>query len=277
MLGFFTVTHAKTPDYLPEVRSAARQAFIERYPDVSFAPIVVVIAAYNEEESLGEVLRAMPAAVAGVEVDTIVVNDGSADGTERVALGHPCVYVASLSRNCGQGAALRLGYELARDHGATYLVTLDADMQWDPAEIPDVMEPLLNDEADFVLGSRTLGFAGNPDRLRKYGVGFFRLLIRLLTGVPVTDTSSGLRAMRAEVTAKVPQVQAQYQASELLIGTIYTGYRIAERPVTMRPRFAGESKKGHNVIYGLRYGRVILGTWWRQSRQAGRPGRRARR
>jgi glycosyltransferase involved in cell wall biosynthesis len=268
---------AKTPAYVPEVRAAARQAFIERYPDLSFAPIVAVIAAFNEEESLGEVLRAMPARVANLRVDTIVVNDGSADGTERVALDHPNVYVASLSRNCGQGAALRLGYELARDHGATYLVTLDADMQWDPAEIPDVMEPLLTDEADFVLGSRTLGIGENPDKVRRAGVGFFRLLIRLLTGVPVTDTSSGLRAMRAEVTAKVPQVQAQYQASELLIATIYAGYRIAERPVTMHRRFAGESKKGHNIVYGLRYGRVILTTWWRQSRRAGTPGRRAKR
>ena len=270
-------THAKTPAWIPEVRTAAREAFIERYPDVSFAPIVVVIAAYNEEESLGEVLRAIPATVGGLKVDTIVVNDGSSDGTEKVALDHPNVHVATLERNCGQGAALRLGYELARDHGATYLVTLDADMQWDPAEIPDVMEPLLNDEADFVLGSRTLGIGENPDRLRRYGVGFFRWLIRLLTGVPVTDTSSGLRAMRAEVTAKVPQVQAQYQASELLIGTIYAGYRIAERPVTMHKRFAGHSKKGHNLVYGRRYGRVILSTWWQQSRRAGRPGRRARR
>ena len=269
--------NAKTPTYVPGVQAAARQAFIERHPNLSIAPIVVVIAAFNEEESLGEVLRAMPSTVADQRVDTIVVNDGSSDGTERVALEHPGVYVASLSRNCGQGAALRLGYELARDHGANYVVTIDADLQWDPAEIPDVMEPLLNDEADFVLGSRTLGIAGNPDKFRRAGVGFFRMLIRLLTGVPVTDTSSGLRAMRAEVTAKVPQVQDQYQASELLIGTIYSGYRIAERPVTMRPRFAGESKKGHNIVYGLRYGRVILTTWWRQSRRAGIPGRRAKR
>ena len=270
-------THAKTPAYVPEVRTAARQAFTERYPDLSFSPVVAVIAAYNEEESLGEVLRAMPAEVGGHRLDTIIVDDGSSDGTVKVALDFPNVYVASLSRNCGQGVALRLGYELARDHGATYLVTLDADMQWDPADIPGVMEPLLNDEADFVLGSRTLGVGENPDRLRRYGVGFFRLLVRMLTGVPVTDTSTGLRAMRAEVTAKVPQVQAQYQASELLIGTIYAGYRIAERPVTMHRRFAGESKKGHNLIYGPRYGRVIVTTWWRQSRQAGRVGRRAKR
>ena len=106
-------THAKTPAYVPEVRTAARQAFIERYPDVSFAPIVAVIAAYNEEESLGEVLRAMPAEGADLRVDTIVVNDGSTDGTERVALDHPGVYVVSLGRNCGQGVALRLGYHAA--------------------------------------------------------------------------------------------------------------------------------------------------------------------
>ena len=88
MLGFWTV-HAKTPEYLPEVRAAARQAFTEQYPEVSFAPIVVVIAAYNEEESLGQVLRAMPATVGGLEVDTVVVNDGSSDGTEKVALDDP--------------------------------------------------------------------------------------------------------------------------------------------------------------------------------------------
>ncbi len=84
----------------------------------------------------------------------------------------------------------------------------------------------------------------------------------------VTDTSSGYRAMRAEVTATVPQRQVQYQTSELLIGAIYHGYRIAERPIVMRKRAAGESKKGHNLLYGARYARVILETWWRERRGA---------
>ena len=83
--------------------------------------------------------------------------------------------------------------------------------------------------------------------------------------------------MRVEVTETVRQQQVQYQTSELLIGAIYAGYRIAERPVTMHRRFAGESKKGHNLIYGLRYARVILTTWRRESRRAGIPMRRVRR
>jgi glycosyltransferase involved in cell wall biosynthesis len=262
--------------YVPEVRAAAVRDFADHYPRLSFAPVVVVIAAYNEEESIAEVLRAIPEQVAGMRIDTLVVNDGSADGTERVALEHPGVRVASLARNCGHGVALRLGYELAREHGATYLVTLDADMQWDPVEIPGVLQPLLDDQADFVIGSRALGAAETDDAVRHAGVRFFAWLVRLLTGVQVTDTSSGFRALRAEVTAKVPQVQVQYQTSELLIGAIYAGYRIAERPVTMHKRLAGESKKGHNLLYGLRYARVIVTTWRRESRRAGIPNRRAR-
>ena len=80
----------------------------------------------------------------------------------------------------------------------------------------------------------------------------------LLTGSEVTDTSSGFRAMRVEVTETVRQDQVQYQTSELLIGAIAQGYRVVERPITMRKRMAGESKKGHNLLYGMRYARVIL-------------------
>jgi hypothetical protein len=80
--------------------------------------------------------------------------------------------------------------------------------------------------------------------------------------------------MRAEITATVRQEQVQYQTSELLIGAIFQGYRVAERPIVMRRRAAGESKKGHNVLYGFRYARVILRTWWRERRTA-RDGARA--
>ena len=72
--------------------------------------------------------------------------------------------------------------------------------------------------------------------------------------------------MRAEITGVVRQTQVQYQTSELLIGAIFAGYRIAERPIVMRKRAAGESKKGHNLLYGARYARVILKTWWRERR-----------
>ncbi|MDX6665187.1 MAG: hypothetical protein QOG68_1393, partial [Solirubrobacteraceae bacterium] len=172
--------------------------------------------------------------------------------------------------NLGHGVALRVGYRIAHDHGARYIVTLDADGQWNPAELERVLEPVVNQEADFVIGSRVLGATETDDAFRQAGVHVFAALVRLLTGVRVTDTSSGFRAMRTDVAHTVRQDQVQYQTSELLIGAIAAGYRIAERPIVMRKRTAGESKKGRNAVYGLRYCRVILRTAWRERRALAR-------
>ena len=197
-------------------------------------------------------LARIPSRACGLPVDTIVVDDGSSDRTGEIAREHGA-YVARRERNGGQGAAFRVGYRLAWEHGARYVVTLDADGQWDPADIPGVLRPVVDGEADFVLGSRVLGDAETGDVVRRAGVRVFAVLVRLLTGVRVTDTSSGLRAMVAEVGVSVRQEQVQYQSSELLLGAIFHGYRVAERPVVMRRRVAGESKKGHNALYGFRY------------------------
>jgi glycosyltransferase involved in cell wall biosynthesis len=251
--------------YVRQVRADAVQAFEDRYPDLRFAPGVVVIAAYDEEGAIGGVLDGVPGEACGVALDTLVVDDGSSDATTARAT-EKGAHVATLRRNCGHGIALRLGYELARAHGAEYIVTLDADGEWDPADIPGVLQPVVDGEADFVIGSRVLGHDEGDDAVRRAGVRVFALLVRLLTGVRVTDTSSALRALRAEVTATVRQDQVQYQTSELLIGAIGQGYRVVERPVSHRLRSAGVSKKGHSVLYGYRYSRVILRTWWRERR-----------
>jgi glycosyltransferase involved in cell wall biosynthesis len=272
------VANRKDRPYIADERASARASFRDRYgADLQFAPILVVIAAFNEEESLGEVLMHIPGEVFGLPVDTLVVDDGSSDATAEVAQKYDRVRLARLARNCGHGVALRLGYALAAEFGARYIVTLDADMQWDPREMPGVLAPLVDEEADFVIGSRALGTAETADSFRHAGVRLFATLVSLLTGVRVTDTSSGYRAMRTEVTQTVPQTQVQYQTSELLVGAIYAGYRITERPITMHQRFAGESKKGHNVLYGARYARVIMTTWVRERRRARREGRRTAR
>lgn len=237
--------------------------------------VAVVIPAFNEEACIGDVLARIPRTACGLPVETIVVDDGSTDRTAEIAR-QGGAHVAALERNRGQGAAFRIGYGLARERGAGFIVTLDADGQWDPADMPGVLQPVVDGDADLVLGSRALGSNQSRDVIRRAGVRTFAALVRVLTGVPVTDTSSGLRAMTAEVTANVRLQQPQYQAAELLLGAIYRGYRIAERPVAMHPRAAGESKKGHNVLYGFRYARVIVRTWWRERRSAARPPPSAR-
>jgi hypothetical protein len=246
--------------------------FIEAHGAVCFAPVVVVIAAYNEQDGIGAVLGSVPPISCGMPVDTLVVVDGGTDATAEVA--RRCgAWVCEMPANRGQGAALRLGYGLARLGGARYIVTTDADGQYDIAELPLLLQPLIDDEADFVTGSRALGRRETSDPIRHLGVHVFARLASTLTRQRLTDTSFGFRAMKAEITEAVTLTQAQYQASELLVSVISHGYRVLEQPMTMLARTAGKTKKGNNLIYGLRYARVLLGTWSREARARRQRGR----
>ncbi|MGA2036875.1 MAG: glycosyltransferase family 2 protein [Acidimicrobiales bacterium] len=240
--------------------------FCSRHPDASLAPVVVVIASYLEADNIGDVLKAVPSEVCGLDVCVLVVVDGGEDGTEDIASGLGA-YCAVLPLNMGQGVALRLGYQLAASCGARYVVTVDADGQDDPASIEDLVAPLVADEADFVIASRRLGTDESIDRLRRAGVVFFATVINVLTGQHLTDTSMGLRALRIEVLDDVTLEQDQYQTAELVISAASRGWRIAERPTLRHARASGESKKGHNTFFALQYARVIVRTWLRERRR----------
>jgi hypothetical protein len=246
-----------------DVDRAARADFARRHGAPSFAPVVVVIAAYNEVDGIPGALAQLPDRVLGLDCDVLVVDDGSSDGTA-AALTGTSAYSVRCPVNRGQGAALRLGYRLALEHGADYIITTDADGQYDVADFPVVLAPLLDGRADFVTGSRVLGHQHTQDRVRRLGVHVFAWLASALVGRRLTDTSFGLRAMRAEVPASLTLLQPQYQSSELLLGALSRGFRVVEVPGTMHVRTAGTTKKGRNLVYGSRYARVVLGTWWRE-------------
>jgi glycosyltransferase involved in cell wall biosynthesis len=244
-----------------------RQDFARRHPDPAFGPVLVLIASYLEADNIGPVLKAVPAQVDGLDVSTLVVVDGGDDGTEDIvaAAGAHC---AVLPVNMGQGVALRLGYELAEAHGARYVVTVDADGQNDPSEVPDLLAPVLAGDADFVIASRRLGSDETSDRVRRAGVFFFSAVVNRLIGQRLTDTSNGFRALRVEVLRDVTLEQDQYQTAELIISAAAHGWRLAERPTVWHPRASGTSKKGHNLLFGFRYARVVVATWWRERRRA---------
>lgn len=247
-----------------EVDREVLDRFAAEHGDPALAPVAIVIAAYREADGLPAVLRALPREVLGLGVDVVVVDDGSGDGTAEAAEATGVAHVLRCPRNRGQGAALRLGYRFAREHGARYLVTTDADGQYDVADVPAVLGPVVAGDADFVTGSRVLGRQETHDRVRRLGVHVFAWTVTVLTGRRVTDTSFGLRAMRASLTSDVTLDQPQYQSSELLIGVLAGGARVAEVPATMRVRAAGSTKKGPNLVYGRRYAGVVWGTWWRE-------------
>jgi hypothetical protein len=165
-----TASNRKDRPYIPVVRNAALEDFRRRNTDLKLAPVVAIIAALNEEDAIAAVLDAIPDNACGLRVDTLVIDDGSTDRTADVVTSHPGVHLVQLEQNCGHGVALRLGYQIASEYGAQIVVTLDADMQWDPVEIPVVLAPLVADEADFVIGSRVLGVAETDDRFRHAGV-----------------------------------------------------------------------------------------------------------
>jgi glycosyltransferase involved in cell wall biosynthesis len=258
------------------VDNVAIRAFTEEHGAAATAlpPLAIVIAAYNEEGAIGPVVAALPDTVAGLAAAKIVVSDGAVDATAKEAAAAGAM-VCEVPVNRGQGAALRLGYRIAREGGARYIVTTDADGQYNPAEIERLLAPVLAGEADFVTGSRRLGSEESRDPVRRLGVRVFALAISALTGQRISDTTFGLRAMRAEVTGTVRLEQPQYQAAELLIGVITHGYRVVERPATIHKRTVGTSKKGNNMLYGLSFAQVVAGTWWRERQRRAprsRPG-----
>ena len=253
---------------------AAVADFRERYgAGLELAPVVVVIAAYNEAETIGHVIDDLPDECLGLAVRPLIVVDGATDDTAGVSLEHgapTCV----LPVNRGQGAALRVGYHLAYESGAQYIVTSDADGQYTAAELSEMLAPVLDGTADLTIGSRVLGKRENRDLVRHAGVRFFGFLVSHLTGTKVTDTSSGYRAMRARLPVDLTLTQAQYQTSEFLIGALAKGYRVADVAVTMHLRGHGSTKKGNNLVFGTRYARVVLGTWYREFVWARVRGRR---
>ncbi|MFL5845034.1 MAG: glycosyltransferase family 2 protein, partial [Solirubrobacteraceae bacterium] len=231
--------------------------------------LAVVIPAYNEEPTVAEVIREIPGEAAGLALEVIVVVDGAKDATAREAASAEAL-VCDVPVNRGQGAALKLGYWLARARGAEIIVTIDADGQYEPAEIGRVVEPILAGRADFVSGSRRLGTELTTDGVRHLGVIVFGAIITVLVRKRITDPACGLRAMRAEVTAAVVLEQPQYQASELMISAALHGYRLGEVATTMRDRgqHATGTKKGGNFGYGVRFARAAVHTWWRDRKAA---------
>lgn len=241
----------------------AMRVFSNDYPGLARPEVVIVIPAFNEERSLPHVKEALPVEIAGTHLLPVVVVDGATDNTEAVArsLG---LAVCVARQNRGQGAALKLGYKVALSLGATYIVVVDADGQWDPSDMKSLLAPLLSNEADFVQGSRKLGRSEVGDRVRDTGVVFFASLVSLLIKKRVTDTSSGYRAFKVSLLDKIRLDEPQYQSSELLISAAYAGARLAEFPVVMSKRKSGHSKKGNNLKYGYSYLRVVFRTWYRE-------------
>jgi hypothetical protein len=245
----------------------AVRGYLERYgepeaPEDRSGKVLILVPAYNEGRIIGDVLSRVPERVLGRETKTVVLSDGSTDETEAVALGMG-VPAAALALRLGKGDALRVGFEIARREKPEMVVTLDADGQYRPEEIEDVARLVADGEADFVIGSRFLGYYEEAGSIRHAGVVFFSKLVSLLTRRRITDCTSGLRAIRGSEVGKLDLREEQFETNEVLLEAARNNLRITEVPCSMLKRAEGKSKKPPRLRYPLGVMLVIIKTWLR--------------
>ncbi len=201
-------------------------------------PTVIVIPAFNEEDTLPGVLaelrRYLP------EIDVVVVDDGSTDHTSTVARGAGAVCL-ELPFNLGIGGALRAGYRYAEEEGYERAVQFDADGQHRADQIVVLLEAL-DDGAHLVIGNRFVSGDYPVGRSRRLGMAFLRLGVWLLTRRRFGDTSSGFRAVRRPLLGVFAELYpVEYMDSvETLVAACRAGYRVEEVPALMRERSGGQ-------------------------------------
>jgi len=224
--------------------------------------IMILIPAYNEAANLKHLLPLIPDNIRGISVGVLVVDDGSDDETRQVVEDHGHCAVSNII-NRGGGAALRLGYDILRDSGADICITMDADGQHRPEEIEKLVLPIINDDADVVIGSRVLGAREKDSAVRAAGVHIFGAIVSSLLGKRMTDPSSGFRAFKMDRIKDIDLREDQYHTSELIIDAVKKGLRVKEVPITILKRKYGKSKKGRNLKYGFYFAKTIIKAWWR--------------
>lgn len=217
----------------------------------------IVIAAYNEGSRLAATLKS----VVG-QASVVVVDDGSQDNTFGVASSFP-VWVLRHPINCGQGAALQTGIDFALSRGAEAIVTFDADGQHDPADLPNMLRPVLSGQADVALGSRFLGATKNMPVSRRLLLKMAILFTRLTNGLKLTDTHNGFRVFSRKAAQQVRIRQPRMaHASEILDQIAKHELRYVEVPVTVHYH-ASTLAKGQSSWDAFRItGHMLAGRFW---------------
>lgn len=224
--------------------------------------VLVVIPAWNEQESVALVVKETQAAVP--DADVLVVDDQSADQTADAASAAGAGVVSNVF-NLGVGGAMRVGFRYAARHDYQVVVQVDADGQHDPRDIPRLLEPLASDRAArVVIGARFAGLGEFPvPRARRWAMRMLAGYLSRLTGTPLTDVTSGFRAYNRPVIELFSRTYpAEYLSDtvESLVIASRAGAQVSQVPVSMRARMAGTPSQStwRAVVYLARVAIMLL-------------------
>ena len=208
--------------------------------------LIVVVPAYNEQNSIAQTVEGLlqikvPLSEKGFELLVYVVNDGSKDNTEELARKAGADKIIQHKTNMGLGAAVRSGLLAARKGSADIAIKFDADCQHDPFDILNLIEPIINNEAEVVYGNRFEKIEYNMPIVRKVGNRLFTRLMAMLTGWPLKDSQPGIFAVARDYI-EVFNLPGNYNyTQQVLLDAYHQGMRFAHVDVSFRKRNTGKS------------------------------------
>lgn len=224
--------------------------------------VAIIIPCYNEQENVLNLYQEIRNTnySSQYSVEPIFINDCSKDNTQEILSSHDIKHI-DLPVNLGIGGAVQTGYKYAFRNSYDIAVQMDGDGQHPPAELEKVLEPILKNEADVVVGSRYLTNEGfQSSSLRRIGINYFKWLNKKLVGVTVNDSTSGYRALNRKALELVSEYYPdEYPEPEAIILYSLNNLKIVEVPVTMRERQGGQSSiRTYKTVYYMF--KVTLGT-----------------
>ncbi len=231
--------------------------------------LIINIPAHNEEKTIGKVIKTIPRQIFGIKtIKVLVIDDGSVDNTRREAKKAGADYIISNKTNRGLGYSFQKGINTALEYGADIIVNIDADYQYNPKEIPKLIEPVLKNKADMVIGNREIKRITHMPLIKKYGNLALSKFIRSLLNVEIQDVFSGFRAFSRSYALKI-QINSNYTYTlENLLQAVFYEARIKEVSIKFMRRKHGNSRLIKSLMRHLLYsGSTILKMYVRYSFQ----------
>ncbi|MBB5324627.1 glycosyltransferase involved in cell wall biosynthesis [Anoxybacillus tepidamans] len=226
--------------------------------------VIVFLPAHNEEEAIGEVIQKIPRHFhPHVDVNVLVIDDGSTDQTVEVARKAGADYVYQMKKNSGLGAAVRQGLRECLRLGADIGVMIDADNEYPAEQIPDLLAPIFKGEADYTMGSRFLGEIHGMKWYRRLGNYCFTCLQSLLLRTWIYDGQSGMRAFSRQAMEHADIIHDYNYAQVLTLNLVRKGFRMKEVPIRYQVRVTGQS-----FIKFCDYMTAVLPAIWKEMKRS---------
>jgi glycosyltransferase involved in cell wall biosynthesis len=224
--------------------------------------IIVFLPAHNEEATIADVIAQVPRQIAHYDVEVLVIDDGSSDRTVEVASAAGADHIVSFANNRGLGAAVREGLRVSDQLGAELALMIDADNEYPASHIPQVLAPIIANEADYTMGSRFSGPRHNMRIHRRIGNYLFTLLQSVLLHRWISDGQSGMRGFSRAAMRDAEIIHDYNYAQVLTINLLRKGYRLVEVPIPYRIRTTGQS-----FISFRKYMKHVIPAVWKEYRR----------